>query len=316
MLFPMLSLLMDNKFLQKRKNTWYIRVPSPPLEWGLGNKEFLASLKTSDIRSARLIRDKYLTPLMAETAAEGMLKSLLKSVSLANENTTQKMSELRAFLDKEKAEKLDLSLKELSDEFINFTHKGDYSPATIKLFTSTMRALNIILGPNTLIRSIDKKKMIMFRDTLLSLRANWLITNNCENINSLKAKDPADVVSPTTVKNYFRRIKTFFNWAISEDFLPAPNPAESIKMPFQKTVIKQVISIAEADQLALLEKPITQSYDETTWKYMPLIARYTGARFAEVAQLTHMDIIHKHDLLCISIIAMVINHLRPLAHSV
>ena len=72
-------------------------------------------------------------------------------------------------------------------------------------------------------------------------------------------------------------------------------------MPFQKTVIKQVISIAEADQLALLEKPITQSYDETTWKYMPLIARYTGARFAEVAQLTHKDIIHKHDLLCISI---------------
>ncbi len=46
----------DKKYLQKRGNCWYIRVPKPPRLWGK-DSEFVCTLGTPDLKVARQLRD-------------------------------------------------------------------------------------------------------------------------------------------------------------------------------------------------------------------------------------------------------------------
>ena len=47
--------------------------------------------------------------------------------------------------------------------------------------------------------------------------------------------------------------------------------------------------------------PSTNAFDEEAWNALPLIARYTGARLGEIAQLTGKDVVEVHGVTCLHI---------------
>ena len=290
----------DTKYLLKRGNVWYIRVARPPQEWGLNGAEFVFSLKTPELKVARAMRDKYLTPVLAETSAVHMLKKVLALLEAANEFNREQLGDLMYMLSPELAESKKMSLEALCKKFLKFAEKGDYAPSTLKLYYSTLEALCIILGKERDISTIDKPLMLKFRDTLTTLRSNWMKTAKREDYKSLKAKDSDSAVAPTTIENYLRRLNKFFTWAYSENHMSC-NPIDGVKAPFKKAKVKIPITLEHADKLMKMSYPRTTTFSERTWKYLPLIARYTGARMAEIAQLRREDIVEKHGVLCISI---------------
>jgi integrase len=284
----------DTKYLQKRDGCWYIRVARPPKSWGLGGKEFLHSLKTGELRHAQRLRDKHLCPILAEDSSVRMVEAIARILGTADADMNERLRQFGIQLGDDGT----MSLADLAAKFIAAAEKADYKPATVKVFRSTLKALIIILGDDLELRDLKKAHILKFRDTLVDLSANWLIrsTDQLE-----PATGDAKSVSPRTIQGYLRRLNRIFAWAIEEDIYVGENPVAGVHTTFTRRKTMQQVTVEEADALLAMPYPKNKNVDARAWTYMPLIARYTGARIAEIGQLRREDVVKVEGTLCLSI---------------
>ncbi len=284
----------DRKYLQKRGNCWYIRVPMPPRLWG-ANGEFVCSLRTGDLRIAQTLRDKYLIPLLAETSAAGMVSAVARLMIAADEAVARQLGELRGSLSGLIAERK--TLRELGESFLAYLESSrSYAPASLRKYRAELDAVCRLMGDDADPEAVTKGDVAGLRDTLLTLPTTWQ-----------RRPDPPTPAAPgetllsgRSVGRMLMFLRRVFRWAIDEGQLGRrDNPADGIGVARVAPKHKRAPEPDEAD--ALMDLPEPRVIDALTWRMMPLLARYTGCRAGELAQLRAEDVVVKQGIRCLRI---------------
>ncbi len=282
------------KYLQQRGNCWYVRVPRPPLLWGKSS-EFVCSLHTPDLRTAQALRDKYLLPILAETAAAGMIGAIARAMAGADESVARQLAELRVNLSG--LEGKGLTLREAADQFLSYLRSsGAYAPASIRKYSSSFDAVCHILGPECDAEGLSKADATRFRDTLLAMPVGWQRRRE----QPAAAASGERTVSARSVSRVLVRLRRLFRWLIDEGrVLRRDNPFEGIGVARVVANHKRCPTLDEAHALMSLPRP--KAIPEPTWRMMPVLARYTGCRAGELAQLRPEDVVSRQDIRCLRI---------------
>ncbi len=286
----------DTRYLQKRGNSWYIRIPKPPRLWGRTG-EFVCSLNTPDLKTAQTLRDKYLIPLLAETSAVGMVSTIIRLLANGNEAVSRQIQTLRGDLAGFTAEPL--TLREARDQFVaHLESSRGHSPSSIGKLGTNLHAACRLRG-DTDVERVTKADTRRFRDTLLALPANWQRKNG----HPAPAEPGVAKLSPSSVKNHLRYLRQLFRWLIDEGRVARrDNPVDGINIAGMKpNGGKRAPTSVEAD--GLLRLTGTKAIEALTWRMMPAFARYTGCRAGELAQLRRDDVVTKQGIRCLRITA-------------
>ncbi len=284
----------DRKHLQKRGNCWYIRVPRPPRLWGK-HSEFVCSLGTPDEKTARRLRDKYLMPLLAETSAAGLVESIARLAAAADETVARQLADLK--VDLSGARENQLRLRDVGELFIEHLQASRaYAPASISKYATSIDAACRILGESTDPEALAKSDVVRLRDTLLSLPAAW----QRRATGPVPADENENRLSARSVERDLMLLRRMFRWLLDEGRLHRrDNPFDGITVARVSPKVKRAPTVEEAD--ALLALPAPKAIDALTWRMMPLLARYTGCRAGEVAQLEAKDVVVEQGIRCIRI---------------
>ena len=284
----------DNKYLQKRGNAWYIRIKNPPKCWGLPG-EFIHTLRTPNIVEARKIRDLYLMPILAESKGLEMAERILKIIAGADDSIKERLQAFGEYLGDDSTE---LTILQLLEKFIKHKKKLKLKATSLGSLESTKNVLQKLLPYDKPVSEFKIRDVTDFRDSLLELPAQWM------KIKGDVSKSKAAKMSPTTINNHLKRLSSAWKWGQKENHIlkKLPNPFEGISAGTSKTSrTNKEITVEECDQLLNMPFPRATSFDKKTWKYFPIIARYTGMRLNEIGQLTTDDIRTVDDILCIDV---------------
>lgn len=284
----------DTKYLQLRNGIWFIRIAKPPKHWRIKG-EYIHTLRTDKLKIAQQLRDKYLIPILAETKALEMAESILKLIAGADEKIKEKLQSFGGYLGDEVEE---LTIQQAFEKFKSFKKRTGARESTIRVYNATQMAFKRIFDYDMPMTELTTKHITEWRDKLLSLPAGWQ-----------KMKDPdsdsgSKRMSSTTVNNQLSKFRTVWDWAKTEKLFICThdNPAKGITAGESRTTkTDRPITVEECNQL--ISMPFNtniKSFDKKTWTYLPIIARYTGARMGEIAQLTTNDIKEVNGFLCIS----------------
>ena len=286
----------DTKYLQKRKGVWFIRLSSPPKCWGLKG-EFLHTLRTPNLSQARRLRDKYLSPILVESKGIDMANSILRLLAYANEDIKSKLIDLGENLGDESRE---ITVNQAFEKFITLKKKTNSQQATLDAYEASKKSFSKVIDGEKLITQLTTNDVIVWRDTLLDMPNSWL---KLENPKDKKYKDKPRL-SPTTINNQIERLGSVWKWAKEEKYIGVneQDPTIGIKAgKSNKVKNTKPLSIEDCNSLMNLKKGSSKLIGEREWKLIPLVARYTGARLAEIAQLTANDIISEKGILCFNI---------------
>ena len=160
----------DTKYLQKRGNCWFIRVPRPPSAWGMAG-EFACTLRTPELKTAQQLRDKYLIPLLAETAAGDMVAAIARLAAANDEAIANRLAELRGDLSGLESR---LTLREAGSRFLDYLRSSAaYAPASLRKYAASIDAACRLIGEEVRPDTLTKADAARFRDALLALPVGW-----------------------------------------------------------------------------------------------------------------------------------------------
>ena len=257
--------------------------PEGPVEWGIKG-EFVVSLGTGDLRTAQSLRDRYVTPLLAESRMSARLNSLDRAAKAASESVAQGVAELRPNLSGSAPKAM--TLRELGDRFITYLRlTGSRKPSSIGRYVSDLNAAYRLLGGDRDAERLGKQDVVYLRDTLLELPASW------QRLKGPVSAAQADQkrLSARSVDRILMRLKRVYRWAIDEERLErTDNPFDRVGVITAPVQSKRAPTLVEAD--ALIALPQARPFDSLTWQMMPLLARYTGCRAGELAQPRPEDV--------------------------
>lgn len=286
----------DRKFLFKRGGVWNVRFRLPDR---YGGGFFQRSLGTGDITTARRFRDLYVAPFLRDDEEYVAIKDLVEKAIRVRATEDKKYDRLlRALSGGEEPEAEVESLRTLVDKYLAHIARGDISPATLQAYTSHLEGFLRVVGEERAATSIEKQDLVVFRDKLLSLPVNWMRLQHIPPANQIKKK-----VSKATVSTALTYVRGFFQWLIDEGpFESRLNPVQGVKVPFTKVNNRRPFTTAEVEQACKIPYPTRHTkFDEEAWTSLPLLARYTGARLGEIAQLAGKDVVEVHGIPCLHI---------------
>ncbi len=286
----------DKRFLFKRGGVWNVRFRLPDR---YGGGIFQRSLGSGDITTAKRFRDLYVAPFLRDDEEYSAIKDLVEKAVRVRAAEDRKYDRLlRVFSGAEDTGEQAESLRALVDKYLSHVARGDISPATLQAYTSHLEGFLRVVGEERAAASIEKQDLVVFRDKLLSLPVNWIRLRHIPPANQIKKK-----VSKATVSTALTYVRGFFQWLIDEGQLESHvNPVQGIKVPFTKVNNRRPFTRAEVEQACKIPYPARHTkFDEEAWTSLPLVARYTGARLGEIAQLTGKDLVDVHGTLCLHI---------------
>lgn len=263
-----------------------------PAAWGIKG-EFKHSLGTNSTKVARAIRDKYIIPAIAEANAVGAIEVLLQSLARANTNLKNHLKGFHIRLGDEDV----VTLDDIFMQFIDYKKRSKAPETTLAAYRGSAEVFRRFGLSKKDVYDIHKQDLTYIRDRLLELPSGWM------KIHDLNSPGCGERLSIKTINTHLQRFRTVWKWAINDGKITElANPASGVKAD-DKSVrkTKRPITLVECDLLMNMELSISKHFTANCWEYLPLIARYSGARLAEVCQLT-VDDIQTHDgVLCMSI---------------
>jgi len=263
----------DTRYLRKVGRVWYLRVPSPPPFWGISG-EFIRSLHTRNLKIAQRLRDQYLLPAIQESDAVVALEFIAGAIQRGRRKARTALDALEEALGTSKRTD---TLRGACNAFLAYLSRtGDYAPATIAQYRATHDTICQHLGDGRDPARITREDAIAVRDRL--------------------------TCASSTAQRILTQARRLFGWLVQERRVArADNPFAGVSMARVLPRHKRAPSADEAAKLCDLPRP--QSIDETTWRLMPLLARHTGCRAGELAQITAADVVTEQEILCLRITA-------------
>jgi integrase len=287
---------MDRKYLYRRSGAWHVRFRLPER---FGGGLFQRSLGTSDITTARRFRDLYVMPFLAGEDLLDAVNTLLQKTIQLGQDQDMRFERLNSALEPDADDdEAKPSLRELVDRYMAYVQRGQVTPATLQSYSSHLEGFLRIVGEDRSAQTVTKQDITAYRDRLLALPLNWMRLTELPPPGQIKR-----TVSPAQVANALTYVRGFFSWIIDEGLVePMLNPVQGIKAPFARAQKRRPFTHKEVEAACKLPMPAnTTAFDEEAWRTLPLLARYTGARLGELAQLTGKDVVKVHKVQCIHV---------------
>lgn len=107
-------------------------------------------------------------------------------------------------------------------------------------------------------------------------------------------------ISPKTVNEYLRALSVYFGWCVTLGYTPA-DPVKNLRPVRESRVEREEFNDDDLRVLFLSDDYLTDNL-EACWQFwLPLLALFTGARQAELAQLRIEDIVTRESMTLLSI---------------
>ncbi len=313
---------MDTRMLLKKGNRWYLNFTFPKKYPGFEGKKIRISLGTAEHKQAKNLRDKFITPLLTAKTELDVLNDLYKSIV---ENATQEISRAHQEFKKQLHQhnpviKLgaaqfsgasndpsceNIILGQLVDEYVKYMdeHSG-LTKGTIAKITSALSTFRFIQGENFKVSDITKDVIDRYVETSLTLPVGWGRGGHAKSLNEvLSLNYTGKTISKANVKISLIYIKSLLTWAMEKEKLPFNfrNPIIEIKSYVSNVKKIEKRSPKEDEAVKLCNMPMPTNEDPISWKYMPIIARFTGMRLSEIAQIQKGDIRRDNGILYIDV---------------
>ena len=309
----------DTKFLLKKGLTWYLNltIPKRVKSASLSGKKVRISLQTSDLKVAQRWRDRHVYELMNAENELYLLETLARKITEADRRLNDKLeSLLPAYkLRGVNSEKTSLLLSTLKREFLkHLEDREGVKVSSTDAYRANLDCFIFAMGDVHAVE-VSHKTLQGFCETAMRLPVSWSYDaakgKSLEEVLSkaegeTEAGEKPKILSRNLIRRALEVLKAAYQWAIDDDRLP-----KNFVMPFKKSLDvyikaeehKHKVPPTREDADRLCSMPAIRSgvIGKVAWGYMPLIARYTGMRLAEIAQLHVEDIKTEHGVLCIDV---------------
>ena len=253
---------MTEKHLIKRSNCWHLNYRLP-VRWS--GKMVRTSLKTSDVKQARLIRDRFINPIILQDGAINALEEIAKYIQTNDKLITKHISQVKNII----FDTGQTSLKSALDKYFEYLSKSSLRPSSKKDYTAALRTITTNLDITNSVNSLQKEDAIKTRDSMM------------------------DTLSATRIVFCFQTFRAFLRWCATEGLAKAHIDDEFIiSLPSPDKEHTHDIPPPLADPAMLLLPD---------WTLAPRISRFTGMRLNEVLMLTPEKIILEHGIYCFAL---------------
>lgn len=176
--------------------------------------------------------------------------------------------------------------------------RAGVSPKTRAAYEFRFAMLLELLGPQKLVDEISRADVREVRDFLMKLPPNAtkrFPRTGLRQVAEIAEKNGLEPMSPKSVGLYVEALSALFRWLTKEE-LAQRNPAVGLKSPaLPAETDRRPFTVDELNRL--FAAPAFSSGKGKGWMYwLPRIALFTGARFAELLGLKAADVIEIDDV--------------------
>lgn len=261
-------------YLQRRTGgVYYFRMSIPTrltAAYG-GRKEIIFSLGTKDKSDARLKSLEYVQKYMIQFSTGKVDYTIIEKLKDAN---------IKKYIS-------------FNDVYSKYLHERNITESSRYSFETAVHRFITIVG-NKDVRLYEKRDIIKYKDILLQFPVSISEQDKTLSVEQIIQKHKKSrKISPNTISNnYIALIKTIFSYAVLNDYIQV-NPAENVKvLESRQLEPKRLPFNLNQIQHMLLQELFTQTPDEKfiEYRFLILLALFTGARLEELARLHLVDV--------------------------
>ena len=206
-----------------------------------------------------------------------------------------------------------ITLEKAYDDFIRHTKTTkNWTKDTVTDHNNIKNLMLMHFSPKTDITTINRNRLLDFRDQLTQLPLNFRLKKVYKDLHSLqeiikKADTIRDKrVSITTINKLLSNLYGFFDYLETNDYI-TKNPHKDLRIKAKKSTKKKRVAYTTEDFQKLFQTPLYTQNLKTTLQtnpehiFIPLIAMYQGMRMNEICQLYKEDIKKVDDIWCLDI---------------
>ncbi len=299
---------MDTRNLLHKGNRWYLNFTFPR-KFGvadLSGRKVRISLDTADYKVARGIRDSYISGLVAANDRLQLVERLARMITDADDELRRLVeAKLPSLKIKSLAGTVraggGMTLRELVGRYLkHLADNTDLKVSTQRRYKSALDCFTFVIGGGVAADSLKHDDIVNFVSVARKLPVGYHYQD--EDAYSLIAKAEKTGGKRLSVSNIafvLTTVGSFFKWAVNDDKLPSsPMKTLSVYIGDVKQKHKVKPDADEADKLCSMP---CKKFSAFEWKYAPLVARYTGMRIGEIAQMQSDWIVEKHGVKCIAV---------------
>lgn len=267
-------------YLQRRAGgVYYFRMSIPSrltAAYG-GRKEIIFSLGTKDKSDARLKSLEYVQKYMIQFSTGKVDYTIIEKLKDTN---------IKKYIS-------------FNDVYSKYLHERNITESSRYSFETAVHRFITIVG-NKDVRLYKKCDIIKYKDILLQFPVSISEQDKTLSVEQIiqKHKKSRKISSNTISNNYIGLIKTIFSYAVLNDYIQV-NPAENVKvLESRQLEPKRLPFSLNQIQYMLTTDLFTQLQDEkyNEYRFLILLALFTGARLEEVARLHIADVGEEDDM--------------------
>ena len=299
--------IMDTKNLLKKGNRWYLNFTFPAkfAVEKLAGRKIRISLETSDYKLAHNIRDSYISNIISANSKLQVVERLAKHLTEADEELKKMVAaKLPSLKIKSLSNKISgvtsLTISELIDKYLlHLKDKTNLKISTRRRYESALDCFRFIIGRNVQASQMDHSNIVSFVDQSKLLPVGYSY-NTAKSLADLISKSAGKkTLSLSNIHFIMCTVGGMFKWAVNSELLER-SPVKSMKVYLGEVKKKHKVKPSHEQAEGLCSMP-SHGFADFEWKYVPLVARYSGMRIGEISQLTAEAMLEKHGVKCISV---------------
>ncbi len=274
---------------------WQFRFQLPPQHRHLfqNRREIKVSLRTSS-RDAALLQ-----------ALELELNIRKKIATSSDRDVYQTKSEVAQYYERPKRTPNRLEPSIALDEYYQYKKTHVSEKTALGSYMKCKVALKLLNKPS--IQLIRRKDAEQIRKLLSSYPSNikkHKVFDGLTGYEAIKLNQNLgyQTLSEDSVKDYFQKMSSFFRWCVQMEYTDI-NPFEGFRFTRKKKINEEKQSYSKDNLTLIFQQDIfTKHKFKHPYQYwLPLLARFSGARLNELCQLYVTDIQEIDDIWCIHI---------------